>query len=87
MAQGGTYAVDWRPHRVTFTADGTVFHASYRGDAPSSGWVFDKPFFLLLNVAVGGLWPGPDATTQFPQHMFVDYVRIDDCPEREFRNV
>jgi beta-glucanase (GH16 family) len=42
-----------------------------------SQWVFDNPFFLILNVAVGGSWPGaPDATTQFPQQMIVDYVRV-----------
>jgi beta-glucanase (GH16 family) len=39
-------------------------------------WVFDHPFFLLLNVAVGGGWPGdPDATSTYPQQMVVDYVR------------
>ncbi len=39
-------------------------------------WVFDHDFFLLLNVAVGGSWPGnPDSTTTFPQEMKVDYVR------------
>ena len=40
-------------------------------------WVFDHPFFIILNVAVGGGWPGnPDATTVFPQQMLVDYVRV-----------
>ncbi len=40
-------------------------------------WVFDHPFFLLLNVAVGGNWPGnPDDTTTFPQTLLVDYVRV-----------
>jgi len=40
-------------------------------------WVYDHPFFLLLNVAVGGPWPGsPDASTVFPQTMLVDYVRV-----------
>ncbi len=44
---------------------------------PGSPWVFDHPFFLILNVAVGGDWPGsPDNTTQFPQQMLVDYVRV-----------
>jgi len=43
---------------------------------PGTKWVFDHPFFLLLNVAVGGGWPGdPDATTTFPQQMVVDYIR------------
>ncbi|HRR57691.1 MAG TPA: hypothetical protein P5057_12060, partial [Acidobacteriota bacterium] len=38
---------------------------------------FDQRFHLLMNVAVGGNWPGaPDATTQFPQEMVVDYVRV-----------
>jgi beta-glucanase (GH16 family) len=40
-------------------------------------WVFDHPFFLLLNVAVGGNWPGnPDTTTTLPQEMVVDWVRV-----------
>ncbi|HTX53498.1 MAG TPA: hypothetical protein VMD08_08805, partial [Candidatus Baltobacteraceae bacterium] len=40
-------------------------------------WAFDHPFFLILNVAVGGQWPGnPDSTTEFPQRMLVDYVRV-----------
>lgn len=40
-------------------------------------WVFDHPFFLILNVAVGGAWPGyPDETSTFPQQMLVDYVRV-----------
>jgi len=44
---------------------------------PGWKWSFDRPFFLLLNVAVGGDWPGsPDATTVFPQTMLVDYVRV-----------
>jgi beta-glucanase (GH16 family) len=40
-------------------------------------WVYDHPFFILLNLAVGGSWPGdPDATTEFPQRLLVDYVRV-----------
>ena len=40
-------------------------------------WAFDHPFFLLLNLAVGGAWPGdPDASTSLPQQMVVDYVRV-----------
>jgi len=40
-------------------------------------WVFDHPFFIILNIAVGGDWPGsPNADTVFPQQMVVDYVRI-----------
>ena len=43
-----------------------------------SKWVFDgPPFYLLLNLAVGGAWPGyPDNTTTFPQEYRIDYVRV-----------
>ncbi len=45
-------------------------------DLPGT-WVFDHPFFIILNVAVGGGWPGsPNSTTVFPQEMLVDYVRV-----------
>ena len=44
--------------------------------------MFDHPFFLILNVAVGGNWPGtPDATTTFPQELVVDYVRVYGAPD------
>jgi len=40
---------------------------------------FDQDFFFIFNIAVGGNWPGyPDATTQFPQQMIVDYIRVFD---------
>ena len=45
--------------------------------ADNRGRFDSQPFFLLLNLAVGGNWPGdPDGTTQFPQQMLVDYVRV-----------
>jgi beta-glucanase (GH16 family) len=54
--------------------------ASVPDDSPADragAWVFDHPFFLVLNVAVGGDWPGPpDASVHFPQTMLVDYVRV-----------
>ena len=40
-------------------------------------WVYDHPFFIIFNVAVGGRFPGnPDTTTPFPQSLFIDYVRV-----------
>jgi beta-glucanase (GH16 family) len=46
-------------------------------EATRGPWVFDHPFFIILNNAVGGDWPGPpDASTVFPQRMLVDYVRV-----------
>ena len=58
--------------------DGALYQTRTPADLPAGQrWAFDHPFFLLLNVAVGGGWPGnPDATTVFPQTMLVDYVRV-----------
>lgn len=48
-----------------------------KSDVGSSTYPFNAPFFFIFNVAVGGNWPGnPDATTQFPQRMIVDYIRV-----------
>jgi beta-glucanase (GH16 family) len=72
------YGVEWTPGSITFTFDGIPY--STRTTASLSGtqeWVFDKPFFLLLNLAVGGDWPGsPQASTAFPATMLVDWVRV-----------
>ncbi|WP_230685034.1 glycoside hydrolase family 16 protein [Cellulomonas sp. JZ18] len=74
-----TFAVDWRPGEITWSVDGNVYHRVTPASLGGRTWVFDKPFFLILNVAVGGQWPGyPDATTQLPQQMRVDYVRVYD---------
>ena len=46
-------------------------------DVGSNTWVFNKPFFLILNLAVGGYWPGnPNGSTQFPAKLVVDYVHV-----------
>jgi beta-glucanase (GH16 family) len=72
------YAVEWEPGTVRFYVDSNNYASFTQAQWPAGGqWVFDHPFFILLNVAVGGNWPGsPDATTQFPQQMLVDYVRV-----------
>ncbi len=72
------YAVEWEAGRIRCLVDEQVYFAFATNNVPTGGrWVFDRPFFLLLNVAVGGNWPGnPDATTVFPQQMLVDYVRV-----------
>ena len=72
------YAVVWGPESVEFLVDDTPYKTVTPADLPQGAtWVYSHPFFLLLNVAVGGSWPGnPDATTQFPQQMVVDYVRV-----------
>jgi beta-glucanase (GH16 family) len=71
------YAIDWQPDSVTWSVDGNPYSTKTRADVGGGQWPFDHPFFVLLNVAVGGSWPGaPDATTSFPQTMLVDYVRV-----------
>jgi beta-glucanase (GH16 family) len=73
-----TYAVEWEPKAVRWYVDGQLYETRTPNDLPAGArWVYDHPFFLILNVAVGGAWPGsPDATTIFPQTMTVDYVRV-----------
>jgi beta-glucanase (GH16 family) len=72
------YAVEWEPGAVRFYLDANLYATFSSVQWPAGGtWVFDHRFFLILNVAVGGDWPGsPDATSAFPQTMQVDYVRV-----------
>jgi beta-glucanase (GH16 family) len=72
------FAVEWEPDVVRFYVDDQLYATRRPPDLPSGAkWVYDHPFFIILNLAVGGGWPGtPDATTKFPQSMLVDYVRV-----------
>ena len=72
------FAVEWDTNQARFYVDSTLYGTVNRSDVVAGGqWVFDHPFFIILNVAVGGSWPGsPDSTTVFPQQMRVDYVRV-----------
>ena len=72
------YTAEWEPGTVRFYLDANLYATFTAAQWPAGGtWVFDHRFFLILNVAVGGDWPGsPDATTVFPQTMLVDYVRV-----------
>jgi len=70
------FAVEWEPKEIRWYRDGLLYHTA-RPDTVPGDWVFEHPFFVLVNLAVGGYWPGyPDATTTFPQRMLVDYVRV-----------
>ncbi|CAA0132997.1 Beta-glucanase [Mycolicibacterium vanbaalenii] len=73
-----TYWVERSPGRiVTGIDDLTLFTVTPADLAADSTWVFDAPFFLLLNLAVGGSWPGPpDESTPNPSTMLVDWVRV-----------
>lgn len=72
------FAIDWEPGSITWSVDDVPYNTVTAGDV-GGDWVFDQEFFLILNVAVGGEWPGyPDESTEFPQQMAVDYVRVYD---------
>jgi beta-glucanase (GH16 family) len=72
------YAVEWEPSEIRWYVDGRLYQTRKPSDLPAGArWVFDHDMFLLLNVAVGGNWPGsPDQSTVFPKEMLVDHVRV-----------
>lgn len=73
-----TFAVDWTDDGLAFAIDGAEYYRVRRGDiGENKEWVFDKPFFVIVNLAVGGEWPGsPSADTAFPATMVVDEVTV-----------
>ena len=80
-----TYAMEWDENQIRFYVDNVLFETRNSSEWYSSGSnrpaPFDQRFHLLMNLAVGGAWPGsPDATTQFPQQMLVDYVKVQQRP-------
>lgn len=72
------YAMDWRSDRIAFFVDDVLVGEVRKSALPAGAvWAFDKPFYILLDIAVGGSWPGPpDASTPMPADMLVDYVRV-----------
>lgn len=72
------FSIVKRPYEIEWFVDGRSFHRLTPDRLPAGkNWVFERPYFLILNLAVGGHWPGPpDADTPFPASMRVDYVRL-----------
>lgn len=73
------FAVEWQPDKIIWYIDGIQYFAATPNDAFLQGrqWVFNHPFFILMNVAVGGNFGGSVGTdTTFPQTMSIDYVRL-----------
>lgn len=73
------YATNWLPDRVEVEVDGNVYFTFFKNAGYSwQEWPFDKPFHLLLNIAIGGSWGGQKGIDNsiFPQEMTVDYVRV-----------
>ncbi len=72
------YAIEWYEDRIDFLIDDSKYF-SFQNDGKNdfNTWPFNQRFHLLINIAVGGDWPGsPDETTQFPTEMEVEYVRV-----------
>jgi beta-glucanase (GH16 family) len=72
------FTVDWERDRLTWYVDGKIYKVVTPDDLPAgTRWVFDHPFFIILDLAVGGNFVGPpNAATSFPQAMLVDWVRV-----------
>jgi beta-glucanase (GH16 family) len=70
------FAIEWEENEIRWYFDDQQYFKLTPDDVPEA-WIFDHPFFIILNLAVGGRWPGyPDKTTVFPQFLYVDYVRV-----------
>ena len=75
------YAMEWEEDEIRWYFDDQQYFKLTPQEVPDT-WSFDHPFFIILNLAVGGKWPGyPDETTVFPQFLYVDYVRVYQKPE------
>jgi beta-glucanase (GH16 family) len=71
------YSIEWSENKIEWFFNGEKFNTITSDNIAQGKWVFNKEFFLLLNLAVGGNWPGyPDETTVFPQKYIIDYVRV-----------
>ncbi|TYS17177.1 family 16 glycosylhydrolase [Rossellomorea vietnamensis] len=89
------YSIEWEPGEIRWYLDGELYHTANdwftKSDSNADDYTypapFDQDFFLIMNISVGGGWPGnPDETTVFPQQMAVDYVKVyqkDEYPIRE----
>jgi beta-glucanase (GH16 family) len=71
------FEIRWSAGKIEWYADGQLYHTATKEKVPGA-WPFDDgDFYILLNLAVGGAWPGyPDAQTVFPQSMWIDWVRV-----------
>lgn len=70
------FGIEWGPGFINYYVDDVLYNQITPADVPGE-WVFDKPFYILINLAVGGSFVGsPNAETVFPQTMLVDYVRV-----------
>ena len=71
------YKIEWIENKISWYVDGQLYHEISKESIEPYNWPFDQEFHLLLNVAVGGNWPGyPDESTILPQRMLIDYIKV-----------
>lgn len=71
------FSILWEQDKITWMMDDVVFFSIDPATVSPAAYPFNQDFFFIFNVAVGGQWPGnPDGSTNFPQRMIVDYVRV-----------
>ncbi len=71
------FSIVWEQDKIVWLLDDVQFYQITSATVAPAAYPFNQPFFFIFNVAVGGQWPGdPDGTTNFPQRMIVDYVRV-----------
>lgn len=71
------FSIVWKENSIEWQLDGKKYFELTSSDVNGADWPFNSDFFFILNIAVGGNWPGaPNASTVFPQKMLVDYIRV-----------
>jgi beta-glucanase (GH16 family) len=72
-----TFRLEWSPNKLVWKVDGNTYQTRTPADLGGRTWVFNHNFFIILNLAVGGYWPGdPNSSTPMPNTLVVDYVRV-----------
>lgn len=72
------YKADWTPEKIDVYIDGEKFFTYENKEKTYEAWPFDQPYFIILNLAVGGFWGGKEGIDDsvFPQKYYIDYVRV-----------
>jgi beta-glucanase (GH16 family) len=71
------YSLDWQQDKIRMLIDDKLINEFNPATLAGAGHPFNESFFFIINLAIGGNWPGsPNATTYFPQWLYVDYIRV-----------
>lgn len=71
------FSLVWEENKIEWYVDDVLYNTVTPATTGAHPYPFNAPFFMIFNLAIGGDWPGtPDATTNFPQYLIVDYIRV-----------